>query len=229
MTDTIPLRGSSNPEGLRAAAQILRAAGPGAELVFAQLTPDEARAIHATMDDPSAHPTNEDRSALEAFLLETAEDPRSRPERPENSVWAKLTKTHAPILAALANRESPQVAAWMISRLDPHLAANVVRVLSDEVSLSILKRILNAKTPPKPVCDLIETTLETTLSRIGPELQVDGHATVARIFDQLDEDATLLAKLDQSTPGAADRVRALMFTFEDLVVLDAAGMQTLIA
>lgn len=229
MTVPATLRGSSRASGLRAAAQLLRAAGPGADLILAQLTPGETRAIHDQMDHLSAEQIEGDRSALEAFLLETAEADDGSSRGAPGGIWGRLTKAHAPLLAALASRESPQVAAWLIGKLEPRLAAHVVRMLSDEVSLGILRRILNAKAPPEAVCQLIESTLEKTLARLGPAPQLDGHAKLARIFDQLDHDTGLLSQLDKSTPGAAERVRALMFTFDDLAALDAAGLQTLIA
>lgn len=229
MTASAKLRGLTQSDGLRAAAQLLRAAGPGADMVFAQLTPGETRAIHAQMNHLSTDQSDGDRSALEAFLLETSEATPAAPHAPIDGIWGQLTKAHAPLLAALASRESPQVAAWLVGKLEPRLAANVVRMLSDEVSLAILHRILNAKAPPQAVCELIESTLERTLDRLGSAPQLDGHAKLARIFDQLDQDTGLLTQLEKSAPGAAERVRALMFTFEDLVALDAAGMQTLIA
>ncbi|MEL6567462.1 MAG: FliG C-terminal domain-containing protein [Pseudomonadota bacterium] len=231
MTPPDALRGSSHPGGLRAVAQLLRAAGSGADMVFAQLTPGETRAIHQQMDHLPTDHSDADRSALEAFLLETAKTRNDNPAPERPGVWGRLSKAHAPLLAALAGRESPQVSAWLISQLDPQLAAGVVRMLSEDVSLAILKRILNAKSPPKAVCDLIETSLAQTLDRVGTTPDMDGHARLARIFDQLDpgQDSGLLTQLDASAPGAGERVRALMFTFDDLVALDAAGMQTLIA
>ncbi|MEM9738828.1 MAG: FliG C-terminal domain-containing protein [Pseudomonadota bacterium] len=231
MTQHPILRGFSEGGGVRAAAQLLRAAGPHAEMVFAQLTQAETRAIHQQMDHLSTEQSGVAPSALEAFLLETSQS-RSGEEAPSpDSVWSCLTKAHAPMLAAMVGRESPHVSAWIISRLDPHLAASVVRMLGDEVGLSILKRILNSKVPPQSVADLIELSLQQTMERLGSEHDTDGHEKIARIFDQLDtgQDDDLLSQLDAIEPAAAERVRALMFTFDDLVAFDAAGMQTLIA
>ena len=58
-----------------------------------------------------------------------------------------------------------------------------------------------------------------------------GVERIARIFDRLDPRAgnLFLAALEKSEPGAGEKVRSLMFTFDDLASLDAAGMQTLLA
>ena len=231
MSGRIELRGSSRPQGVRAAAQLLRAAGPHADIVFAQLTPAETRAIHEQMNHLSTDQHGADVAALEAFLLESAQSPRQDGTAPRADVWSRLTRDQAPILAALVSRESPQVAAWILSQLEPTLAASVVRMLSEDVSFQILRRILNIRAPEEAVCELIEEALEDTLHRVGPNAEVDGHARLARIFDQLDKggETGLLDKLDSLAPGAADRVRAHMFTFEDLVALDPAGLQTLLS
>ena len=231
MSVRTPLRGSSRPDGIRAAAQLMRAAGPHADMVFAQLTPGETRAIQATMDDLPTDQIAGDTSALEAFLLETADERSANHDTSTSGIWPRLTREHAPVLAAMLRRESPQVAAWIVTQLEPQLAAHVVRMLGEETSLAILQRVISGNTPPQTVCTLIETSLEETLERVAPSSASDGHARVARIFDQLPDgdDSGLLDRLDAKTPGAGERVRALMFTFKDLVTLDPAGLQTLIA
>lgn len=228
MTQTVP-RNPTPRDGLDAAARVLRAAGAAAGPVWAQLTPGEAHAISGAMGRLPTDYQPTDQDAIEAFLRESAAE---RPAAPAaGSVWAKLSPAQAPLLAALTSRESPQVAAWIISRLDAKLAAQTVRMLDEPVALAILRRVLQITPPPAAVATLIEDSLRATLERIGTAGDTSGHERVARIFDQLDDrnETSLLAGLDAGAPGAAERVRALMFTFNDLPALDAAAMQTLLA
>lgn len=233
MSELHGLRGSSRP-GPQEAARLLRAIGSEAGPIWAQLTQRETAAITAQMNRLPSDNQVSDKAALEAFLLETGPGgpgSAARDAQPLSGVWASLTNNHAPLLAALVHQESPQVAAWIMTQLEPKLAAHVVRMLDEETSLAILKRLMDLRALPKPVAELIEASLADTLARIGPDANLDGHARVARIVDQLDHDRekSLMEGLAASDPGAAERIRALMFTFEDLAVLSPAGMQTLLA
>jgi len=53
---------------------------------------------------------------------------------------------------------------------------------------------------------------------------------IAEIFNRLEPEAEarLIAGIERHNPPSADRVRALMFVFEDLVRLDPGGVQTLL-
>ena len=77
----------------------------------------------------------------------------------------------------------------------------------------------------------LETALETWLRAAGRPAERGGHERIARIFDRLDSRAekTLLAALENAEPGAGEKIRALMFTFDDLAGLDAGGLQTLLS
>ena len=233
MNETFALRGSSR-RGAQDAARLLRAIGNEAAPIWAQLTQRETAAITAHMNRLPSDNHVSDKAALEAFLLETG--PKgpgvaARDTEPLRGIWARLTPKHAPLLAAVVHQESPQVSAWIMTQLEPSLAASVVRMLDEETSLSILKRLMDLRSVPQPVAELIEASLADTLSRIGPDADLDGHARVARIVDQLgtEREQAVLTGLAAADPGAAERIRALMFTFEDLTALSPAGMQTLLA
>jgi flagellar motor switch protein FliG len=53
---------------------------------------------------------------------------------------------------------------------------------------------------------------------------------MAEIFNYFDRntEARFVSSLEERNKEAADRIKALMFTFEDLLKLDSAGIQTLI-
>ena len=222
--------------GADAAARVMRVLGEAAGPLWSELTAAEARVITAQMDDLSTDNPAADRDALEAFLRDSAKA-RTQSHRQVDgdlkpaSFWRALDETHAPTLAAMMGRESPQVAAWMVSQLDPKLAAQILRMLDEHVSLSVLQRILDTETVPATVTEVIESSLRATLERLSHAGDSQGHLRVARIFDQLgpSHEQSLLAALDAKAPGSGEKVRAQMFTFDDLRDLTAAGMQTLLA
>ena len=52
---------------------------------------------------------------------------------------------------------------------------------------------------------------------------------MADIFNNFDRttETRFLSALDERSKDSAEKIRALMFTFDDLIKLDAAGVQTL--
>jgi flagellar motor switch protein FliG len=58
----------------------------------------------------------------------------------------------------------------------------------------------------------------------------DSHEMMAEIFNNFDRqtEARFLAALEEDNREAADRIKTLMFTFDDLLKLDAASAQTLL-
>src|SRR3546814_19046388 len=58
----------------------------------------------------------------------------------------------------------------------------------------------------------------------------DSHETMAEIFNNLDRgsESRLMGALEERSRDAAEKIRALMFTFEDLGKLDAGSVQTLL-
>jgi flagellar motor switch protein FliG len=92
-------------------------------------------------------------------------------------------------------------------------------------------RMLRIELVQKDVLLDLEQTLRTEfMSNLARSDRRDNHEVMAEIFNSLDRatEARFLEMLEERNKDAADRIRALMFTFEDLIKLDAQGMQTLL-
>jgi flagellar motor switch protein FliG len=82
----------------------------------------------------------------------------------------------------------------------------------------------------KEALDHIENTLRTEfVATLTQTRRRDPHEMMAEIFNGFDRQTEMrfLSALDASNQDSAARIRALMFTFEDLGKLDPAGLQTL--
>ena len=68
------------------------------------------------------------------------------------------------------------------------------------------------------------------MSNLARTNRRDAHEMMAEIFTSLDRntEARFLAALEERNRDSAERIRALMFTFEDLSKLDPSGIQTLL-
>ncbi|MCB1991210.1 MAG: flagellar motor switch protein FliG, partial [Geminicoccaceae bacterium] len=67
------------------------------------------------------------------------------------------------------------------------------------------------------------------MSNLARTNRRDNHEVMAEIFNYFDRntETRFVAALEERNKEAADRIKALMFTFEDLVKLDSSGIQTL--
>lgn len=212
--------------GLQRSAALMRALGPNANAVWAALTPQEATNLTDAMDNLPV--THEQESAAAAQYVRDI----SRTTSPQKTqLWQQLSARDGQANATLLGTESPQIIAVILSRMTPEAAATTVRALPQATATEALRRLLHLGDVQPAALKAIETVLTKTLSGASTETASTGHERVARIFDSLDSRAeqTLLASLDNEEPGVGDRIRALMFTFDDLATLDPASLQTLLA
>jgi flagellar motor switch protein FliG len=68
------------------------------------------------------------------------------------------------------------------------------------------------------------------MSNLARTSRRDAHEMMAEIFNNLDRntESRFLAALEERNRDSAERIKALMFTFEDLSKLDPSGVQTLL-
>jgi len=81
------------------------------------------------------------------------------------------------------------------------------------------------------VLDKVEQTLRVEfMSNLSHTSRRDAHELMAEIFNSFDRqtEARFLTALEEDNREAAERIKSLMFTFEDLGKLDAAAIQTLL-
>lgn len=218
------------PAGLKRSALLMRALGARAAGVWSNLSPDEAERLSSAMAQLPEDAGGE-QGALRAYLDAMSSNPQATPNARSVGIWHKLSKLEGNALANLIQTESPQIIAVILSRLQPAAAASAVRALPRTLATEALKRLLHLGEIQAGALSAIEAVLKQAVETSGSDTQNGGHEHVARIFDSLDSQAeeTLLAALDGAEPGARDRVRAFMFTFEDLAALDPASLQTILS
>ena len=103
--------------------------------------------------------------------------------------------------------------------------------LPEEFAIEVVMRLLHMESVQKEVIDDIEMTLRTEfMSNLARTNRRDSHEVVAEIFNNLDRSAEgrFLNGLEDRDKEASERVKALMFTFDDLGKLDPGAVQTLL-
>ena len=147
------------------------------------------------------------------------------------TIWDKLSNVSESVLASYLKNEYPQTVAVMLSKLNPDPAARVLAELPKDFSVDIVLRMLRMETVQKEVVNQVEQTLKNEfMSNLARSQRRDPHEAMAEIFNALDRstEEAMLSELDDRSPESAERIRALMFTFEDLQNLLPASIATLV-
>ena len=146
------------------------------------------------------------------------------------NMWEKLSNVQEQVLANYLKNEYPQTVAVVISKIRPEHAARVLSILPEELALDVVSRMLRMEAVQKEVIERLENTLRTEfMSNLSQTRRRDAHEVMAEIFNNFDRqtETRFLTALEEENRDAAERIKALMFTFDDLVKLDAGSAQTL--
>ncbi|MDE3016673.1 MAG: flagellar motor switch protein FliG [Pseudomonadota bacterium] len=147
------------------------------------------------------------------------------------TTWDKLGNVSEEVLANFLKNEYPQTVAVVLSKIKPDHAARVLMNLPEDLSMEVMMRMISMESIKKDVMDGIEKTLRMEfMSNLAKRQTRDSHEIIAEIFNNFDRnaEAKFMGKLEERSKEAAERVRALMFTFEDLQKIDKNGIQTLL-
>ena len=147
------------------------------------------------------------------------------------TMWDKLGNVHEQVLATFLKNEYPQTVAVVMSKIKADHASRVLSLLPEEFSMEVVMRMLHMETVQKEVLDSVERTLRTEfMSNLSRTARVDSHELMAEIFNNLDRstEARFFTALEERNRESAEKIKALMFTFEDLMRLDAGGIQILL-
>jgi flagellar motor switch protein FliG len=147
-----------------------------------------------------------------------------------HSMWQRLAHIDPEILANYLRNEYPQTVAVILSRIRADHAARVLAILPDEFAIDVVNRMLKLENVQKEALAHIEETLKSEfVTTVSHTSRRNAHKAMAEVFNALDRhtEARFLSALDQMNRDAAKKIRALMFTFEDLAKLDPGSIQTL--
>jgi flagellar motor switch protein FliG len=147
------------------------------------------------------------------------------------NMWQKLANIEAAVLANFLKNEYPQTVAVVLAKIKPDHAAQVLSILPEEFAIEVVQRMLRMESVQKEALDHIEHTLRSEfVATLAQTARRDPHESMAVIFNSFDRqtETRFLSSLDVLNKESARRIRALMFTFEDLQKLDPAGVQTLL-
>jgi flagellar motor switch protein FliG len=147
------------------------------------------------------------------------------------TMWDKLGNVNEHVLANYLKNEYPQTIAVILSKIKAEHAAKVIALFPENFAMEIVMRMLRMDSVQKEVLEGLEKTLRKEfMSTLSKSTRRDPHELIADIFNSLDRntESRFIDALEERNRESAERVKALMFTFEDLIRIDAQGIQVLL-
>jgi flagellar motor switch protein FliG len=160
-----------------------------------------------------------------SLIMEEIRGPAGR------TMWDKLGNVNETVLANYLKNEYPQTVAVVLSKIKPEHAARVLASLPEEFALEVVQRMLRMESVQKDILDKVERTLRVEfMSNLARTAKRDAHELMAEIFNNFDRQTEnrFVTALEERNRDSAERIKALMFTFEDLGKLDPGSIQTLL-
>ncbi|AIF81204.1 flagellar motor switch protein G [endosymbiont of Acanthamoeba sp. UWC8] len=158
-------------------------------------------------------------------ILEDIRGPAGR------NIWDKLANVGEELLANYLKKEYPQTAALVLSKLDPVQSSKVLSLFSPEFAFEVIKRMLVMDTVKKEVLERVEKTLKSEfISSLSKTQKRDNNQIIAEVFNNLERNVEekFMGMLEEYSVEAAEKIRSLMFTFEDLKKIEGNGIQTVL-
>jgi flagellar motor switch protein FliG len=160
-----------------------------------------------------------------AQIMEEIRGPAGR------TMWDKLGNVNEVVLANYLKNEYPQTVAVVLSKVRSEHAARVLSLLPDGFAMEVVMRMLRMESIQRDVLDGVERTLRAEfMSNLSRSTRRDAHEMIAEIFNNLDRQAEtrFVAALEERNRESAEKIKALMFTFDDLQRLTPMAVQTLL-
>ena len=139
--------------------------------------------------------------------------------RMNEAVWPRLVELPAHQLAQFLNKEHPQVITYILSKTSASLSAEVVALFPSHLRNEVMRRLLTNKLVTQQSLRLLEQVLrDELLLKVAKATGQDTHERVAKIVNKLSKKDMdeVLDSLGATRPKAAETVRGLLFTFDDI-------------
>ncbi|MBF0123839.1 MAG: flagellar motor switch protein FliG [Magnetococcales bacterium] len=154
---------------------------------------------------------------------------------PKNTPWEVLNEMEPTLVANFLTSEHPQSIALILSQLQMEQASFVIDFLPSEVQQEVIYRMAKLGNLPPGALEDIEESLLAELEALGATRGMysqqggGGVRKVAELLNLMSRETAdkLLAYLDEEDNPLAEDVRKEMFLFEDLLLMDNKGFQTL--
>ena len=142
-----------------------------------------------------------------------------------------LTKIKPQQLADFIIKEHPQTIALILAHMDSTGAAETLSYFNDELRSEVVIRMANLGDISPSVIKRVSTVLEGKLESLTSyKVEVGGPRAVAEVLNRLGQKASksTIERIESSDEKLANTIKELMFTFEDIINLNAAAIREIL-
>lgn len=147
------------------------------------------------------------------------------------TMWDKLSNVNEEVLASYLKNEYPQTISVVLSRIKPEHAARVMALMPESLVMEVVMRMIRMDSVRKEILDEIEKTLRIEFtSNISRSSKRDSYELMAEIFNNMDRqtETRFITSLEERSEEVANKIKSLMFVFEDLAKLDTVALQAVV-
>lgn len=174
------------------------------------------------------------REALDQALgREKAEDIMMRIEAAtEVTGFQQLQTVATAQLVSFVKEEHPQTAALILAHINPRKAADVLGDLESDLRSEIVFRLASMDKTSIEFVEDVETVIQQKMEGVfGTDLsRAGGEELAAEILNSVSRsiERSVFEEIRAREPELAEKIKSLMFVFDDLVYLDGRDMQRLL-
>ena len=139
----------------------------------------------------------------------------------------------AKAVAQIISGEHPQIAAIVLSHLEPDQSASILPLLTDDMRTEVLMRIASLNEVPQSALTELDQLVEKQANATPPAAalrRIGGARTVANILNAMEKDRSSeeLGKIEKSDGQLHQQIKDLLFIFDNLLDVDDRGIQALL-
>ncbi|HEV8604147.1 MAG TPA: flagellar motor switch protein FliG [Tepidisphaeraceae bacterium] len=150
----------------------------------------------------------------------------------QTTPFSFLQKAESENLLTFIQDEHPQTIALILAHLPPQKASEILVGLPSQKQIEVVKRVANMEQTNPEVIKEVERGLEHRLSDIVSQTfeKAGGIDTVAEILNLADRSTEkgIMEGLEAEDPDLVEQIRRLMFVFEDILLVNDKGIQSVL-
>src|SRR5271163_4742047 len=135
-------------------------------------------------------------------------------------------------VAQIISGEHPQIAAIVLSHLEPEQSAAILPLLTEEMRTEVLMRVASLNEVPQTALTELDQLVEkqANVAPPAPLRRIGGARTVADILNAMERDKSgeELGKIEKADTEMHQQIKDLLFVFDNLLDVDDRGIQALL-
>jgi len=144
----------------------------------------------------------------------------------------QLKWMEAKAVAHIISGEHPQIAAIVLSHLEPEQSATILPLLSEQMRTEVLMRIASLNEVPQSALTELDQLVEKQANAVptASVRRIGGARTVANILNAMERDKSgeELGKIEKADGEMHQQIKDLLFVFDNLLDVEDRGVQALL-